>query len=410
MSYNPLADHGLPLRRRGDASPCQGLLPPFALLSRKILSPNAAERSDGSRRSIGLSSASNWPYSSTRIPSSATRRPATAWDCPHDRSGAGASAGRLATSPSRTSAGAAARPVFPPLNEALVKAIACEAVFQTERPLSRQSLADLTARARTALGKPISRSTVWRILDADAIKPWQYEYWIFPRDPQFAEKAGPILDLYAGFWQGRPLTAQDYILSADEKTSIQARLRCHPGLGPAPGRPRRVEFEYDRGGALQYLAAWDVRHGYVMGRCEWHTGIAPFGRLVTQVMEQEPYRSADRVFWIVDNGSSHRGQVAVRRLMRAYPQTILLHTPVHASWLNQIEIYFSLVQRKVLTPNEFSSLAEVERRLRLYEELTNRTPHSFAWKFDRAKLSELFDRLEAKRASQTGEEVITLAA
>jgi homeodomain-containing protein/DDE superfamily endonuclease len=295
---------------------------------------------------------------------------------------------------------------FSPLDEALVRAIACETVFQTERPLSRQSLADLTARARTALGKPISGSTVWRILDADAIKPWQYEYWIFPRDPQFAEKAGPILDLYAGFWQGRPLTAQDYILSADEKTSIQARLRCHPGLGPAPGRPRRVEFEYDRGGALQYLAAWDVRQGYVIGRCEWHTGIVPFGRLVTQGMEQEPYRSAGRGFWIVDNGSSHRGQAAVRRLMRVYPRAILLHTPVHASWLNQIEIYFSLVQRKVLTPNEFSSLAEVERRLRLYEELTNRTPRSFAWKFDRAKLSALLDRLEAKRASQTGEAVV----
>jgi hypothetical protein len=283
-------------------------------------------------------------------------------------------------------------------------------VFQTERPLSRQSLADLTTRARTALGKPISRSTVWRILDADAIKPWQYEYWIFPRDSQFAEKAGPILDLYAGFWQGRPLTTQDYILSADEKTSIQARLRCHPGLGPAPGRPRRVEFEYDRGGALQYLAAWDVRQGYVIGRCERHTGIAPFGRLVTQVMEQEPYRSADRVFWIVDNGSSHRGQSAVQRLMRAYPRAILLHTPVHASWLKQIEISFSLVQRKALTPNEFSTLAEVERRLRLYEELTNRTPRPFAWKFDRAKLSELFDRLEAKRASCIGEAVAMQAA
>jgi hypothetical protein len=127
-------------------------------------------------------------------------------------------------------------------------------------------------------------------------------------------------------------------------------------------------------------------------------------------MEQAPYRSADRVFWIVDNGSSPRGQAAVRRLMRAYPPAILLHTPVHASGLNPIEIYFSLVQRKGLTPNEFSSLAEVERRLRLYEELTSQTPRSFAWKFDRTQLSELFDRLEAKLASQTGEEVVMLAA
>lgn len=293
--------------------------------------------------------------------------------------------------------GGVANPGFPPLDEAVVKSIACELVAHTEQPLSRQSLADLTGRARAALRKPISRSTVWRILHRDALKPWQYEYWIFPRDPQFAGKAGPILDLYAGFWEGQPLGPKDHILSSDEKTSIQARLRGHASLEPAPGRPRRVEPEYQRGGALQYLAAWDVRRGYVMGRCECHTGIDPFGRLVTQVMEQEPYRSGERVFWVVDNGSSHRGLAAARRLAKAYPRAVLLHTPIHASWLNQVEIYFSIVQRKVLTPNDFVSLADLEERLRLYEALSNRQPRPFAWKFDRQKLTEFLRRLEAKR-------------
>lgn len=110
-------------------------------------------------------------------------------------------------------------------------------VAQTQQPLSRQSLADLTERAHAALHKPIRRSTVWRILDADALKPWQYEYWIFPREPQFAEKAGPILDLYAGLWRGQPLGPKDHILSSDEKTSIQARIRCHASLEPARGVP-----------------------------------------------------------------------------------------------------------------------------------------------------------------------------
>jgi hypothetical protein len=297
-----------------------------------------------------------------------------------------------------TSRDVGASPLFPPLDQAVVQAIACEVVFETDRPLSRQSLADLTARARTALGKPISRSTVWRMLHAVALKPWRYEYWIFPRDPQFVEKAEVILDLYAGFWQGAPLTPRDYILSSDEKTSIQARLRCHPSLPPAPGRARRVEFEYDRGGALQYLAAWDVRRGYVSGRCEPQTGIEPFGRLVSQLMEQEPYRSAGRVFWIVDNGSSHRGETSVQRLSQAYPKAILIHTPVHASWLNQVEIYFSLVQRKVLVPNDFASLEEVEQRIGLYEELTNRQLRPFQWKFDRVKLAQWLERIEAKRA------------
>jgi hypothetical protein len=289
----------------------------------------------------------------------------------------------------------AGRSGFPPLDRALVKASACEAVHHTGLPLSRLSTADLAVQASQALGKPISPSTVWRILDADAIKPWQYKYWIFPRDPQFADKAGRVLDLYAGSWQGEPLGPQDHIISADEKTSIQARIRCHPSLPPASGRALRIEYEYARGGALQYLAAWDVRRGIIMGRCEPSTGIEPFGRLVTQVMEQEPYKAAERVFWVVDNGSSHRGQAAVRRLATAYTNLIVVHTPVHASWLNQVEIYFSIVQRKVLTPNDFASLEDVEQRLHLYEALSNRQPRPFEWKFTRAKLTEFLKRLKA---------------
>ncbi len=261
-------------------------------------------------------------------------------------------------------------------------------------PLSRQSTADVTARVRETLGKPISQSSVWRILDSDAIKPWRYKYWIFPRDPRFAEKAEPILELYEGFWHGQPLGPKDHILSADEKTSIQARIRCHPTLPPKSGIPARIEHEYKRGGALQYLAAWDVRRGYVTGRCESKTGIKPFSRLVNQVMCQEPYSSGERIFWITDNGSSHRGETSVRRMKRIDSRILLLHTPVHASWLNQVEIYFSIVQRKVLTPNDFADLEAVRCRLALYEKLSNRSPKPFNWKFDRKKLAELLAKTE----------------
>ena len=136
-----------------------------------------------------------------------------------------------------------------------------------------------------------------------------------------------------------------------------------------------------------------------MGRCEPRTGIVPFGRLVAQVMEREPYRSADRVFWVVDNGSSHRGETSARRLAQAYSNLILGHTPVHASWLNQVEVYFSMVQRKVLTPNDCTGLDEVEERLRLYETLTNGEPRPFRWKFDRDKLAAFLERLEKRRIS-----------
>jgi len=190
-----------------------------------------------------------------------------------------------------------------------------------------------------------------RWLREDAIRPWQYRSWIFPTDPDFAEKAGRVLDLYEGRWEGKllhPATA----LSAPMR-SPRSRRGGDPADAPASRRGRacqRVEHTYERGGALTYLAAWDVRRGRVFGRSEPKGGIEPFDRLVWQVMTKEPYASARRVFWIIDNGSSHRGQASIDRLQRRWPNLILVHTPIHASWLNQIEIYFSIVQRKVLTP------------------------------------------------------------
>jgi hypothetical protein len=272
-------------------------------------------------------------------------------------------------------------------------------VARTGSPLSRQSTTDLAQRARDELNKPISRSTVWRILDEDAIKPWQYEHWIFPRAANSFEKAAVVLDLYEGYWQGERVDPFDRILSSDEKTSIQARIRCHATLGPASGRRRRVEAEYERGGALQYLAAWDVQEGRVTGLCEAKTGIEPFGRLVQRVMEQPVYDSADRVFWVVDNGSTHRGDASVKRMSRADPNAILVHLPVHASWLNQVEVYFSLLQRKVLTPNDSTNLHELELRIKLYEELTNKQPKPFHWRFTKYDLFDLLQRLARREAA-----------
>ncbi|MFE0374189.1 transposase [Streptomyces inhibens] len=168
-----------------------------------------------------------------------------------------------------------------------------------------------------------------------------------------------MLDLYARTWQGEQLGDDEYVISADEKTSLQARCRCHPTLAPGKARAMRVNHTYGRGGALAYLAAYDVHAAKVFGRTEERTGIVPFMNLATQVMSQEPYASAKRVFWIVDNGSSHRGQKAADRLTAAFANTVMVHTPVHASWLNQVETYFSAVQRKALSPNDFTDLTEV---------------------------------------------------
>jgi hypothetical protein len=141
----------------------------------------------------------------------------------------------------------------------------------------------------------------------------------------------------------------------------------------------RVEHEYFREGAWTYLAAWDLHQAKVFGRCEVKSGIAPVDRLVSEVMGREPYKSARRVFWIMDNCSARRGQKAVRRFRDKWPNAILTHTPVHASWLNQVEIYFSILQRRVLTPNDFSSLAELEQRLLAFQCHYERTASPFKW-------------------------------
>jgi transposase len=279
-------------------------------------------------------------------------------------------------------------PTVRPATRALVVALACERPAERAAPLSRYSVADLAARAADlAPGAAISRSTVWRLLDRDALRPWRSHPWLFPRDPLFLEKAGPVLDLYAGRWDGAPLGPDEFVLSADEKTSIQARARCHPTLPPGPHQAARVEHEYERRGALQYLAAWDVHRAALFGRCEPATGKAAFGRLVDQVMTLEPYRSARRVFWIADNGSSHRGRAAADALTARYPNALLVHTPTHASWLNQIELYFSILQRKVLTPNDFRSLAEIEARLHAFAALYTALAKPFHWRFTRQDLT-----------------------
>lgn len=181
-------------------------------------------------------------------------------------------------------------------------------------PLSRWSIAEIKREVlQRGIVACVGETTLWRWLAEDAIRPWTHRSWIFPRDPAFQEKAGRILDLYAGYWQGERLSDADFVISTDEKTSIQARRRRHPTLAPAPHRQMRVEHEYVRRGAWAYLAAWDVHRAQIHGRCERTTGIAPFTRLVHQVMRQEPYCSARRVFWVMDNGSSHRGQSCVHR-------------------------------------------------------------------------------------------------
>lgn len=218
-----------------------------------------------------------------------------------------------------------------------VKALACELPAASGKPLARWTCPELAREAAAGgIVTAVPASTVRRWLADDAIKPWQHRSWIFPRDPYFALKGGRVLDLYQRTWEGQPLGDDEYVLSADEKPGVQARSRIHLPLPPGSRRAMRAGSEYVRCGTLAYLAAYDVHRAHVIGRCEPSTGIKPFTALVDQVMSSEPYATAKRVFWVVDNGASHRNWAAAARLSDAYPNAQMVHLPVHASWLNQV--------------------------------------------------------------------------
>jgi len=273
-----------------------------------------------------------------------------------------------------------------------VIAIVCETLHNHDVPLSRFSTADLHRIVNKAAGlTDISQASLARILDQNALKPWRYRYWLFPRDPDFVNKACIILDLYAGFWEGQRLGPDEYVLSADEK-SIQVLRRCHSGLPAIPGYEQRVEFEYERLGTVAYHAVWDVFRGRIFGRVAPNTCIATFKELIDMLMIQQPYQSSTRTFWIVDGGCAHHPNTFPARLRSMYPNATAVSLPVHSSWLNQIEIFFSIVQRKVLTPLDVADGGILTNRLLDFQDYYQETAKPFSWKFS---AQDLKDRLAA---------------
>ena len=230
------------------------------------------------------------------------------------------------------------RPVFPPDIVVRIKALACELPRESGLPLSRYSTSEIASEAiRRGIVAEISGATIWRWLNQDAIRPWQFRSWIFPRDPRFEEKAGSVLDLYQGLWHGVPLRADDMVICADEKPSIQARLRKHVPRGPRPRQAMRVEHEYERRGALCYFAAWDVRHAKLFGHCATKSASPPSTNWLARSWTTNPIDPL-----LGYSGSS----TTVPRTAVAPPSSgcraVAEHqgraSSIHASWLNQIEI------------------------------------------------------------------------
>jgi len=281
--------------------------------------------------------------------------------------------------------------VYDEATRARITALVCELPADRGLPLSRFSSADIHTEAARELDPCPARSTIAAWLRQAAIRPWTVTSWVTPRDPQFKQKAARVCDLYTGMWEDEPLTEGDVIICADEKPGVQARSRRK--TPPGPGKSVRVEHKYDRHGTAVYQAAFIAGSGAVIGHCVNRNTRANFETLVEEVMADPICQNADRVFWIMDNGSAHHPATFKSWLQEKYPTAIGLYLPTGASWLNQIELYFSVLTRKALTGGSFHSVDAVKNRITEFEELWNEDPEPFEWTYTRDDLTRLLERL-----------------
>jgi transposase len=228
------------------------------------------------------------------------------------------------------------------------------------------------AMAKAGIG--ISASQIGRILAADDVKPHRVEGWLTRRDtPEFWERAADVCGLYLS----PPENA--VVLSIDEKTGIQAKSRKHPTQPLRPGRPERREFEYVRHGTASLIAAFDVKSGKVHARDIERNNSITFMGFLEEIDEQIDDELAIHI--VLDNGSSHTSK-ATKAWLAAHPRFVVHHTPAHASWLNQVEAFFSILTRKLLRRGDFSSREDLVAKLLAFIEHYSETAKPFKWVYD----------------------------
>jgi transposase len=257
----------------------------------------------------------------------------------------------------------------------LVK-MACERPEEHGRSLSFWDCRELAGQLiAEAIVPSISVETVRRILEDHHLKPWRYPLWLspkVPRDEAFAAAVGSICDLYT-----RPLGADEMVLCIDEKTGLQPRPRKSPTLGAKPKTPVRVEHEYGRAGALNLFAAFDTRTGKVYGRTAERKRQVEFIAFLERLDHEIP-AAITTIHVVLDNLVMHKGK-QVRAWLTKHPRFVFHHPPVHCSWMNQVEQWFSILQRKRLRIADFADKAALAERLEAFINEWNRVAHPFNW-------------------------------
>jgi len=272
--------------------------------------------------------------------------------------------------------GVGAQPVFPPAIALYLVKLACELPDTAGRSLSLWTCAELARSMKsTGVVDAISPQSVHRILAAHQLKPWRVHHWLspkVPRDAAFRETVLDLCDLYT-----RTLEPNERVLSLDEKTSLQPRPRSYATLPAQPGLPVRIEHEYERKGALNLFAAFDTRSGEVFGICRRRKRQVEFIELLEEI-DCKTAATITRIHLICDNVSIHRGK-QVQAWLAHHPRFALHFTPVHCSWMNQVEQWFSILQRKRFAAPNFADVAELERKVLAFILEWNEVAHPFHW-------------------------------
>lgn len=284
-----------------------------------------------------------------------------------------------------------ARRTFTPLQRAQITALACSAPRAHGKAWPRWSGEKLAAVAvEQQMVTSISPGTIRTWLRQDKIKPWRYHSWQHSTDPKFVDKAVPVLDLYQ---HAQALAAQgEAVVCSDEKTSIQARQRVSATKAAAPGFPLYVADRYKRMGAVQLFCALMVASGLTFARTRRGKTFADFKAFLLELFQSALCTGLHVVHLILDNGSTHAPkQLGTWIASLALSFTVKIYwLPTHASWLDQVEIIFSKVQRDVLTPNDFASTLVLEKQLTHYFADLNRHPKPIQWTYTKTKLIAKF--------------------
>lgn len=279
--------------------------------------------------------------------------------------------------------------------------LACERPDVAGRSLSQWDCLEIARQlALDGLVESIGRETIRQVLAKNKLKPWRFKMWLssrVPRDAAFAEQVRALCDLYV-----RDLAPSEVVLSLDEKTSLQPRPRTAPTRPTVPGQPTQVEHEYRRNGALNLIAAFDTRTGKVYGITASRKRQVEFIELLEKLDAEFPVTTT-RVNLVLDNVITHKGKL-VQAWLRQHPRFYLHFTPVHCSWLNQIEQWFSILQRKRFQIVDFESKEHLAARLAAFIMEWNQVAHPFKW------TTNSFDKVLAKCDSVPvpGEQVISL--